>query len=67
MTPAKLKALQMLAERSRLTGKCTNHRVIGGRVAACLEREGLARNVTTPNTWTTYESTEAGRQALKEE
>ena len=70
MTQAKLEALRMLAIEPRFTWKCTGDGLIGGRVAACLEREGLVRNVAMPQWWAEktlpkYEITEAGRIALE--
>lgn len=62
MTPAKKKALEMLLVRGRATTKNTTEHYISGRVAACLEREGLA-------VWRDglHEITDAGREALARE
>lgn len=68
MTPAKLAALRLLAVESRFTEQCTTGARIGGRVAKCLEREGLARRLDS-HQWPAmprYEITQAGRDALQE-
>lgn len=58
LTAAKLKALRLLAGGARLTGQHTTDEVIGGRVARCLMRDGLARPTGTIDNH--YEITEAG-------
>lgn len=62
MTPAKRRALEMMLVRGRATTKTTTEHYVSGRVAACLEREGLAA-------WRDglHEITDAGRAALLEE
>ena len=70
---AKREALALLAERPRKTTKATALGYIGGRVAACLIRDGLA--VRKPEMWggvhvpNAYEIhiTIAGRVALEDE
>ena len=69
MTPAKLAALELLATEPRFTWKHTTKELIGGRVAACLAREGFARDVSVRVWWSEdplpkYEITDAGREAL---
>lgn len=60
LTGPQLKVLAMLTVRPRVTTKHTTDDCIGGRVAACLQRMGLAR-------WQPgmlIEITAAGRVAL---
>lgn len=59
LTGPQLKVLAMLTVRPRVTTKHTTDDYIGGRVAACLQRMGLAQ-------WRAglIEITEAGRVAL---
>jgi hypothetical protein len=63
LTPAKLHALQLLAQAPRYTAKSTTMMsgewFIGGRVAWCLVDDGLARR-----NGTRVEITDAGRKAL---
>ncbi len=68
MTPAKLEALRLLADGPRLTSAHTKHGLIGGRVAACLMRDGLAtrsriEHIRDEEQYR-YQITEAGRMAL---
>lgn len=63
ITPAKLRALRLLAGGARLTGKHTTNDLIGGRVARCLMRDGLARPTGTISNH--YEITDAGREYLR--
>ena len=70
LTAAKKKALLLLVDSPRFTTKNTHHGYIGGRVAHCLVRDGLAkRRLSTPldgsSHASVYEITDAGREAIE--